>query len=163
MTPKQLREQFPYQFTRDVDEWYSFPRGWFPVFANLCWQIDALLGDDKRGFHWKQIKEKFGTARFYWAMEGHRPFNVDVIGVARLTTKPPKGNALAAQIGELVRAAENATHTACIACGAPGALDRRYPWVLTLCETHMQERKKSQDQSPLGIYLRDDDDVPGAH
>lgn len=161
MTPKQLREQFSYQFSYPMDEgWYSFPRGWFPIFANLCRQIDELLGEDKRGFHWKQTKEKFGTARFYWAMKGHRPFNVDVIGVARLTTKPPKGNKLAAQIGELVSAAEDATHSACIACGAPGELDRRYPWLLTLCKPHTEERKKNRDSLSVKIYLGDGDDVP---
>jgi hypothetical protein len=68
--PKQLKDRFADMFAGQ-NIGFSFYRGWFALFENLSHDIDALLGQDKRGFHWVQLKEKFGSARFYWAMKGY--------------------------------------------------------------------------------------------
>ena len=55
------------------------PTGWRSIFEKLCEDIDALLGLDKRGFHFIQCKEKFGSARWYWGMRKvKRPVRVDI-------------------------------------------------------------------------------------
>lgn len=61
-TPKELQARFPYMFEGD-NIGIDIARGWMLGFQKLCEQIDELLGADKRGFHWTQCKEKFGSAR----------------------------------------------------------------------------------------------------
>lgn len=92
------------------------PRGWIAVFVQLCIDIDLLLGDNKHGFHWEQVKEKYGSARYYWDMED----NFD----------------LQQKIAVLVNLASNKSRECCMVCGSPGKLDTTKPWVLTLCEPH---------------------------
>jgi len=57
--PEQLISALPYQFAGDIG--IEFYRGWMGIFSRLCFAIDEALGDDKRGFHWTQVKEKFGS------------------------------------------------------------------------------------------------------
>ena len=66
MTPvEQLKARFAYMFVgRPIS--MEFYDGWLPVFAQACEQIDEVLGENKRDFHWVQVKEKFGSARFYF-------------------------------------------------------------------------------------------------
>ena len=124
ITADDLSKRFPYMFSgRNIG--LSVGDGWMDLFAKLCEDIDALLGDDKRGFHWVQLKEKFGTARFYYGQE---------LG----------DDAVFSEIADLVNAAEQMTHTMCMQCGQPGKPNVKYGWVLTLCETHAAERHASK-------------------
>ena len=43
--------------------------GWFPIFAQLCFAIDAVLGNNKLGFRWIEIKGVLGTANFDFEIE----------------------------------------------------------------------------------------------
>ncbi len=116
-----LSKRFPYMFNgRNIG--LSVGDGWMEVFAKLCEDIDTLLGDDKRGFHWVQLKEKFGSARFYYEHD------------------PDGGDEVFGQIADLVGVAMGKTHTMCMQCGQPGKEDAKYGWVLTLCEEHATER-----------------------
>jgi hypothetical protein len=153
--PKQLKARFLYMFEGE-NIGFEFYRGWFLVFAKLCEDIDALFGDDKRGFHWVQIKEKFGSARFYWAMKGYTPnMHFDFIGtdgVAALMRKGAvraKGKAdtlpaLSERIDVLVREAAQATRNLCLVCGQPGTVNEDSSWLLTLCELHAQQRREGK-------------------
>ena len=155
MSPKQLKARFPYMFDGE-NIGFQFYRGWFASFTRLCEDIDALLGEDKRGFHWTQIKEKFGSARFYWAMKGHTPnLHVDLISAKGVTTLVRSGAArvqgsgdatrvLSERIGALVHAAARATSSMCIVCGQTGALNQDSAWILTLCERHAQQRREDK-------------------
>jgi hypothetical protein len=42
---------------------------WSPVFAQLCSDIDALLGPDKRGFHWRRLSQEDGKPLWCWRLE----------------------------------------------------------------------------------------------
>ena len=77
-TPAELKARFPYQFDNPKSLGISFARGWFKGFAELCAEIDTLLGDDKRGFVWAQVKEKFGSARFHFDIVGRRGKNAKI-------------------------------------------------------------------------------------
>ncbi|MEO5658571.1 MAG: hypothetical protein ABIQ90_02075 [Polaromonas sp.] len=66
-TPKQLKVRFPYMFA-GKNSGISVSRGHVPIIEKLSADIDALLGEDKQKFHWTQCKEKFGAARWYWAL-----------------------------------------------------------------------------------------------
>lgn len=143
MNPKQLKARFPYMFAGE-NIGFSFYRGWFPLFAKLCEDIDALLGDDKRGFHWVQLKEKFGSVRFYWQMTGHaQQLQVTVFsesGVAELS-KHHRDSTLGGQIEALVREATVATRSRCIVCGEAATLDQSDSYVLVLCQHHTAQHR----------------------
>lgn len=123
-TPKELRARFPYQFEGKQIS-MSYHRGWFQLFTRLCADIDEALGEDKRGFQWIQVKEKFGAARLYFRLaEGVRD-------------QEPE---LAEQLMKMKFAAEASSSKICAACGRPGWVDERSGWMLALCEKHHQER-----------------------
>lgn len=136
-TPAELKARFPYQFDNPKSLGISFARGWFKGFAELCAEIDALLGDDKRGFVWAQVKEKFGSARFHF----------DIIG------RTGKNVAVARKIQALALEAANRTAKQCIVCSAPGEMRNEGGYVLCLCDAHKAVR------DARFLYLEDDQAV----
>jgi hypothetical protein len=119
-SPKELMARYPYQFAGEQIS-MSFSRGWFSLFAQLCADIDQALGDDKRGFHWVQVKEKFGQARVYFQLGA---------GVAE---REPD---LAEKLMALKVKAEVDSSKVCALCGRPGTIDLKPGWMLALCESH---------------------------
>lgn len=144
MNPKQLKAKYPYMFAGE-NIGLEFYRGWFALFEKLCQDIDSLLGPDKRGFHWTQLKEKFGSARFYWAIKGHKQtLHVNVITeteVIELTPTRRNDGSLASQIDALVRQATAQTRSRCIVCGEAATLDEYESYFLVLCERHARQRR----------------------
>lgn len=143
MNPKQLKTRFPYMFAGE-NIGFSFFRGWFPLFSKLCEDIDALLGEDKGGFHWVQLKEKFGYARFYWEMPGYpKRLHVSAIAenrVIEFASLHPE-DSLASRIDDLVREATTATRSRCIVCGEAAPLDQSESHVLVLCKRPTRQRR----------------------
>ena len=94
---------------------FAHDDGWFDLVWRLCEAIEALGPDE--GFKVEQVKEKFGTLRFY------------VSG----------GNEA---IHELIWKVQGQSHHICEVCGQPGSLrdDRR--WIRTLCEHHAAHTPK---------------------
>jgi hypothetical protein len=136
--PKKLRARYPYQFAGEQIS-MSYSRGWFHLFSQLCADIDHALGDDKRGFHWTQVKEKFGSARLYFQMTP---------GVSSDESD------LMQRLLSLKNEAEAASQRTCVACGQPGRVYPDMGWMLAVCETHHQE----QAAGTLGsIYFEDDE------
>mgnify|MGYP006202261665 CR=1 FL=1 len=120
-SPQELRARLPYQFAgQHIGR--AFPAGWFPVIAQLCLDIDELLGEDKMEFNWLQIKEKFGSATLFATMR--EPENDD---------EQQRQDA----IYRAIRAASNKTAAMCIVCGLTSQ-EVRSPahYVLQLCPTH---------------------------
>lgn len=134
-TPRELRAAFPYMFARPIDQWaFAFARGWFPIIVHSCEAIDALVRVDQyqHRFHWEQIKEKFGTLRLHWHARGR--------GVANASGRD---GLVAAQIAEIVRAAEAQSAHTCIVCGSAGTL-RPNGWALTLCDEHARQSEQGK-------------------
>lgn len=124
---------------------FGLYRGWFPLFAKLCADIDTVLGTNKRGFHWVQTKEKFGSYRMYYEMDfdaTDAEVDYEVIeGAGHVTFRPkaqPGGaKASPAQaIRALVNQAEDATTRMCMACGQPAKTRSFDGYFLTLCQEH---------------------------
>jgi hypothetical protein len=92
--------------------WISIGRGWYPIVTAL----DRKLADLDQGYRVLQVKEKFGTLRFYWV--------------------PDEAN-LSPTVGEqgqaLARAAEVLSARTCEECGGVGSLVERRGWLRTLC------------------------------
>ena len=86
--------------------------GWWPIIAELDRQIAVIAP----GYEVHQIKEKFGTLRYYCAPTGDEP-------------SPAVCDAFRAIIGE----AERASAVSCERCGEPGVLHETRYLVKTLC------------------------------
>ncbi|MBK9236735.1 MAG: hypothetical protein IPO19_12155 [Rhodoferax sp.] len=157
--PKQLKARFPYQFAgKNIG--LSISRGWFLLFEKLCEDIDHLLGDDKHDFHWTQLKEKFGAARFYFALDGKSEMFIDFISphgvkTVRPTTAKHETEAnLRQQIQALINKATSSTNRLCIVCGEPGAVDQFENYLLVLCKPHADLRRL--DQLPPAWFEEDE-------
>lgn len=153
-TLKSLHERYPYQFAgKHIG--ISTTRGWLSIFAQLCADIDQLLGTDKRGFHWRQVKEKFGSGRAYWALGNTAgPQHVDLRGregVMSFVSDPSDSQhdaqteQLVRSIAALVNAAMDKTCETCAVCGAPGITDQTGGYLLVLCPEHTAQRKKDPE------------------
>ena len=103
--------------------------GWYQIIDSLCANIQHHIDYNNKNFEkgytqYKQvpqvvatqIKEKFGTLRFYY--DG----GDDVID-------------------GMVSMAESWSAVACEECGVPGTQNSR-GWIKTLCETHRKEREQ---------------------
>lgn len=120
-SPQELKKRFPYQFD-GPHIGYSFATGWFPIFAQLCIDIDHVLSPDKHGFHWEQLKEKFGVARWYASLR---------------KAKSPEDDDIHSVVRKLIEGATSEARRACIVCGKdakPYVSPSRY--VLQMCENH---------------------------
>lgn len=159
-----IKARFPYQFEGSRLE-VHVAAGWANVFERLCGDVDQLLGPNKRGFHWDQVKEKWGSARFYYQM-GAEPADLRLDlhspnGAASVIVPAEKREgshyseeliAIVKQLRRLTMEAEKATQQLCAVCGQPGELDRSQPWVLVVCEEHKKQRAAGVDLE--GFWLR---------
>lgn len=84
---------------------------------------DGLIPNDVPQFRATQIKEKFGTLRFYY--NGGDEF-----------------------IGGVISAAENISAHTCEICGNPGKL-RSGGWMRTLCDKHAKEGNKIEKKNNI--------------
>lgn len=140
----ELKVRYPYQFTGQ-DIGLHVPVGWQAIFAKLCADIDAVITEEEKPlFNWVQLKEKFGTARFYaeFAQPDEVPsllpslenMTIEQRG-AVLSFRPLPGNEA---MRKLILDAEAATVGVCLKCGRPGKMYQD-GWWRTLCEEHEAE------------------------
>lgn len=119
-TPIDLKALYPYQFA-ESPLGVAFTRGWLPLMIQLCTDVDVALGQNKRGFHWREVKEKFGSLRAVFRLSD-----------GTFESEPELVRSLFA----LTNATERASETVCTACGQPGLIDSQSGYLLTLCSTH---------------------------
>jgi hypothetical protein len=161
-TLKEIKALYPYQFA-GKNLGFGIAKGWLPDFSELCKSIDDLLGENKRGFHWVQLKEKFGSSRYYFSIKGKRDsVRVDLISTKKVISyekNPPatkdQPQTLFDQLSELISAAEAHTCDHCIVCGTPGKIDQHGGYLLVLCDMHAAQRTAGGD---LDIWPRDEDE-----
>ena len=127
---KQLCEKYPKIFANRHAPMMQTAMCWGFEHGDGGYQIiDSLCGQIQHHIDWQhkqgnlipqvvavQVKEKFGTLRFYY--DGGDDY-----------------------ISGLVSMAESWSAVACEECGAPGTQNSR-GWIKTLCETHRQEREQ---------------------
>ena len=95
------------------DVWFECGDGWFALLDDLLSKLEAL-GEQIKA---TQIKEKYGTLRFYHT-----------------------GGSDAAD--KIVSAAEDASANICETCGAPGKL-RGQSWLYTACDACHSKRSSA--------------------
>jgi hypothetical protein len=89
--------------------------GWRDLIERACVRIENAL-DNGDTVKIVQIKEKYGTLRFYW--RGRLPSETE------------------AKVGEVVSLAEARSACTCETCGAEGRLYNRGGWFATACSEH---------------------------
>lgn len=153
MTPE-LRARFPYMFEATLERPHlpqlvvEFNDGWIGIFTRLCEAVDAaLLPEEKPRFRWRQAKEKWGGARFYWGLVGRAPmvyadFFFPDVGTTTVIDGPDDD--VAQRLMPLIKAAEEEAACTCEWCGArPAAIDRTGGHWMTLCVEHADERQRT--------------------
>lgn len=156
-----LLARYPYMFAGQLVGDQSAPHerrleyaiwiepGWLDIVEQLCADIDnavpcELKLSDGRGFHIRQIKEKFGTLRFYWNVElgPSEPLRIDMVslrGSAMSFIGPVINNEPWRQIVRgLVAEAERRSSAACFFCGHLGTIRKRDGGgrIETSCDRH---------------------------
>lgn len=104
------------------------PAGWFGLVDRLCSDLEALLGHRSDSFIVAQVKEKFGSLRFYY--DWNR-------GDAE---SDPHAALLAEQLRTLIDAAREQSTRICQKCGAPAVLASHRGWTAALCGQHASHR-----------------------
>jgi hypothetical protein len=96
--------------------------GWEPLIRKLSQEVEAIIvalpEKERKKFRVKQVKEKFGTLRFY-------------MGVAH------------DGIHAAIDRAEQESAQTCETCGKPGKV-RSGGWISVLCDEHEAERRKKR-------------------
>lgn len=137
-----LQSLFPYQFNKP-NIGFGFYRGWMPIIAGLCIELDRILGDDRELFHWRQIKEKFGSARLYYSFAEQTLLRVDIHspdGVQSLRQQPVERSDLGKAVDQLIAEAEKATCSACLICGDYAETRSYGGFHITVCDRHHPEK-----------------------
>lgn len=109
-----LYQEFPDLFQpvyRDQRAEVSVGLGWFNLVRELCIELSKM--ETKPVV--MQIKEKFGTLRFYI-------------------------NEYTEELDKIISKYELMSETVCEECGEPGKLRPELRWIKTLCDKHAEER-----------------------
>ena len=106
---------------RKAERWYGCiaPDGW----QKIVEETDAMLLHMDHGYQILQVKEKFGTLRYYFGTN-HASDTMEY-----------------KIMHAIERAAEYRSSLNCQICGTSGETRWNLPWVQTLCDEHYEERK----------------------
>lgn len=163
-----LQEEFPFMRQNNVEEecnlykrWgFECSGGWYQLLKECCKAIVARYAEDDIGindidFEPAQIKEKFGTLRFYYGFKDApcRIAAFDSIGSSTSLRFEPRNDddddqtkSLRSDISLIVREAEEKSRHTCEVCGAEGELRNDsnvgIGWVQTLCDSCHESRLK---------------------
>lgn len=163
---QKLQEEFPFMKQNNVDEEKNLYRhygfecagGWYELLRDCCRKITDRYA--KAGvpidFVPTQIKEKFGTLRFYYGFED-APSGiaaVDFLGSGtsiRLESGSEsvdeEKQELRRDIAAIVREAEERSKHTCEKCGSEGVLRTDLRWVRTLCDSCYSAHKAAIEKS----------------
>lgn len=118
--------------------------GWYQLIRDMCTEITAAYEAEGRPVDIvvDQVKEKFGTLRFYYHPED-QPITVhafDSLPDGRSLRARPGGTGIRRKVAEIVAKYEEMSGHVCEVCGASGKLRTDLQWILTLCDEHYQKK-----------------------
>lgn len=117
----------------------DFADGWYEVVRGLCRDITEAY--EKAGLPVDividQVKEKFGTLRFYYHPKGHDPVihAFDSLGDGPSIRIMPGVSDLHKEVAGVVQKWEKESGNVCEKCGAAGKLRKDLSWIQTLCDS----------------------------
>ena len=112
--------------------------GWYPLMLDVCTKIEFICDSNGKLLTVvaDQIKEKFGTLRFYWHTVGSKDsFDESEQTVANMTYEI---------LSDVISHAENRSGNTCEECGEWGETVTICGWVSTLCKKHAEAREKKR-------------------
>jgi hypothetical protein len=116
------KKKYPNLFKTYPRSGFDVAPGWEVLVESLCdtleWHIKNLPEEIQGGIECAQVKEKFGTLRFYMTQE--TPY-----------------------ISGAISMAEHMSAHICETCGLPGKI-RVGGWTLTLCDLHHDQREQAK-------------------
>ena len=117
--------------------------GWYDLITELCEEIMKAYTDEGRPMDLvvDQIKEKYGTLRFYYHFGGQSETiqSLDVMGVGGIRMMS-KSVPFEDKIASIVAKYEEKSAHICEDCGSPGVLRPDLGWVLTLCDACYEQK-----------------------
>ena len=131
--PKMFRNRFK-PMTETCMCWgFSVGPGWYKILEETCAKLQLL--SDSFGIQAvaAQIKEKFGTLRFYFDIE-----QGDIVSVRKADRE-----IVYDIMHDVVTRAEEETAWTCEVCGERGEL-RGTGWLVTLCDKHWEDYQKER-------------------
>ncbi len=107
-------------------------RGWYGCIAPDGWQkiveeTDAMLAHIDPEYEIHQVKEKYGTLRYYFGT-WHEPDTIE-----------------SKIMNAIERAAEYRSSFTCQICGKSGETRWNLPWVQTLCDEHYEPYEEKDE------------------
>ena len=99
--------------------------GWYDLLDDLLSKLDYLSKNSGVQVITDQIKEKFGTLRFYYSTVVKNDLNLDII-VSKI-------------VDDVVSVAERQSAHVCEKTGKDGVLCSRMGWLATLCKEEAQK------------------------
>lgn len=119
--------------------------GWYQLLRDMCAEITSAYEAEGTPVDIvvDQVKEKFGTLRFYYHHEGQ---DIKIHALDSLSTGVslrfwPGASELQKEVARIIAAYEEKSGHICEVCGQPGSLRTDLSWMLTLCEEHYLPRK----------------------
>ena len=162
-----LGVEFPFMCRKEVtaEQWekggYSLydaygcdvGKGWYELLRNLC--LDITKAYEAAGLPVDiivdQVKEKFGTLRFYYHPKGQDPgfHALDFLVSGTSLRMQPGSTDLHNEVARVVSKWEEESASVCEECGAPGETRTDLGWILTLCVSCYEDKKTLIEEKKL--------------
>ncbi len=135
-----LFKTYQHWFDPNRNQWggyeITYMPGWITILEDLFSGIESVFTlEQNQRFQVNQIKEKFGTLRFYYSGQGLRMDLQTKEGVASFEQENPANEYQA--IDDIIRKAAEASAITCMFCGDHGNL-RTDGWSTVLCDHHYE-------------------------
>ena len=116
--------------------------GWFQIIEELSAKLDAIALKYEITITAEQVKEKFGTLRFYYSVSGLERFeeageNAEIrviesetkaVLTMTIPSRSPKVEKIYQEIHSAIKDAEELTRKTCMFCGNAGSLRTKVYW-----------------------------------
>ena len=136
-TIEEQREETGYVYNTFWAYGYEHGSGWYNLLCEMCDEIIAAYtnANEPLDITVQQVKEKFGSLRFYYSVGGvNRHFHaIDCLGHGTFRISPVQ-KPVHREIAHIVQRYEQKSKTVCEKCGKHGVLRSDLRWVLTLCD-----------------------------
>ncbi len=111
--------------------------GWYGVIDEMCSKITDVYAEEEiePDIVIDQIKEKYGTLRFYYHFEGRDKgiAAIDILGKGSLRMKAKEHRPIDKKIFDIVDWGEKQSGHICELCSSPGVL-RNDDWLMVRCD-----------------------------
>ena len=122
--------------------------GWYIILRGLCLDITKAYEEANVPVDLvvAQVKEKFGTLRFYCYPSGHDPgvFAFDFIGSGSLRLSPGETD-LHSEINKIVKKWEEISGSTCEKCGDAAEIRTDLGWIKTYCDSCYKDKKAKHE------------------